>query len=180
LAHYGWLSRAEDDGVFGIFNGISAFFTQVYELFVPTLPVIPPSPVFTPVPGVTAGQLVNMTSQIECQWGSAPMPLTVVPGGTAVSAVNQLAANVSAIAPMTNIPTFVECKSMTNPANATFATTGVYAPCVPAVAAPWTPGCTATKINGLPALNSTNTCICTLGAGTIRVVTSMAPIVNVG
>jgi hypothetical protein len=168
----------------GIFAGLAALAAAALAAFnyvFPPAPQFVPAPEnFQPAPGVTQGQLVNMTSQIQCQWGSAPMPLTVVPTGAAVSAVNMLAANVSAIAPIANIPPFVQCMSMTNPANATFATTGVYAPCVPAVAAPWTPGCTATKINGLPALNTTNTCMCTLGAGTIRVVTSMAPIVNVG
>ena len=168
----------------GIFAGLAALAAAAlaaFNYFFPPAPqFVPARENFPPAAGATQGQLVNMTSQIQCQWGSAPMLLTVVPGGTAVSAVNQLAANVSAIVPMTNIPAFGQCMSMTNPANATFATTGVYAPCVPAVAAPWTPGCTVLKINGLPALNSTNTCICTLGAGTIRVVTSMAPIVNVG
>lgn len=168
-------------GLFSVLAVLAAAASAVYNHFFPPPPQFVPAPEnFPPAAGATQGQLVNMTSQIQCQWGSAPMPLTVVPAGAAVSAVNMLAANVSAITPMANIPTFGQCMSMTNPANATFATTGVYAPCVPAVAAPWTPGCTATKINGLPALNSTNTCICTLGAGTIRVVTSMAPIVNVG
>ena len=168
----------------GIFAGLAALAAAAlaaFNYFFPPAPQFAPAPAnFEPAPGVTQGQLVNSTSQIQCMWGSAPMPLTVLPTGTVVTAVNMLAANVSAIVPMTNIPAFGQCMSMTNPANATFATTGVYAPCVPAVAAPWTPGCTVLKINGLPALNSTNTCICTLGAGTIRVVTSMAPIVNVG
>lgn len=160
---------------------LAAAALAAFNYFVPPAPQFVPAPAnFEPAPGVTQGQLVNSTSQIQCMWGSAPMPLTVVPTGTVVNAVNMLAANVSAFAPTANIPPFGQCMSMTNPVNAAFATTGVYQPCVPIVTAPWTPGCTATKINGLPALNTTNTCFCTIGAGTIRVVTSLAPIVNVG
>jgi hypothetical protein len=173
-------------GIFACLAALAGAAYAAYSYFFPPAPqFVPAQANFEPnqanfAPAVTQGQLVNSTSQIQCMWGSAPMPLTVVPTGTAVSAMNMLAANVSAMVPMANIPTFGQCMSMTNPANATFATTGVYAPCVPAVAAPWTPGCTALKINGLPAVNSTNTCMCTLGQGTIRVVTSMAPIVQVG
>ena len=168
----------------GVLAGIAALAAAAYaayKYFFPPAPqFVAAEANFEPVPGMTKGQLVNSTSQIECQWGLAPMPLAVVPGGAVVNAVKLVAANVSATIAITTIPPFVQCKSMTNPANATYATTGVYAPCVPTVAAPWTPGCTATKINGLPALNSTNTCICTLGGGTIRIVASLAPIVNVG
>jgi hypothetical protein len=79
-----------------------------------------------------------------------------------------------------NIATFGQCKSMTNPGNAAFPTTGVLVPCVPTVAAPWIPGCAHTMIGGLPAVNTTCTCICTLGMGTIKVNTTSAPTINVG
>jgi len=103
-----------------------------------------------------------------------------VPGAPIVNAVNAPAANISACVPTTNIPSFGQCKSLINPKNFSYAQTKVYAACEPTVPAPWTPGCSATKINGQPALNSSCTCTCTLGLGTISITASKATNVNVG
>jgi len=169
----------------GLLSGLMSLVTtaknavmSAVRTVIPALQYTPAPANFAAVPGVTAGQLVNNNSIIQCQWGSAPMPLGAI---ATVNATMQPAANVSAIATGVNVKPFAPfCMSMTNPANAAFPTTGVYAPCTPMVTAQWTPGCTHTMISGLPALNSSCICICTIGAGTIKVTTSLAPTINVG
>ena len=123
--------------------------------------------------------LVNHGSKIECTFGTVPAVLAVLPGAQIVNAASTLAANVSAFAPTTNIPPFGQCKSLTNPLNASYTQTKVYAVCLPAVTKPWTTGCIATKINGQYALNSGCKCACTWG-GEISITASNATKINVG
>lgn len=163
-----------------LFSGLKTLVNtvaQVVNFFFPPVQYQPAPANFVAVPGVTTGQLVNNNSPVECMWGSAPMTLGML---STVNATGQPAQNSTAIATGANIRPFVLCRSMTNPANATFATTGVYAPCTPMVAAPWMPGCLHTMISGAPAVNTTCTCVCTVGMGTIKVTASLAPTVNVG
>ncbi|MGO9973772.1 MAG: DUF4280 domain-containing protein [Solirubrobacteraceae bacterium] len=96
----------------------------------------------------------------------APVPLTVVPMGTPVSAGTP-AANIQAFVPMTNIPSFGAWGTPSNPtvAAATSAAMGVLtpAPCVPVTTSPWTPGAMKVTINGQPALHTGCTAMCTWG-----------------
>jgi len=162
----------------GFFSALKNLVMPTIRAWVPALQFVPPPPNFVAVPGVTTGQLVNNNSIVQCMWGSAPMPMGAI---ATVNATMQPAANVSAIATGVNLRPFAPfCMSMTNPANAGFPVSGVYAPCTPVVAAPWAPGCAHTMISGMPALNSSCVCVCTLGAGTIKVSQSLAPTINVG
>jgi hypothetical protein len=73
---------------------------------------------------------------------------------------------------VTNIPTFGMCQSMANPtvASATAAAMGVLTPmpCIPVIAAPWTPG-GQVKVMNMPALINNAKCMCNWG-GQISVV----------
>jgi len=116
-------------------------------------------------------QLVVMGASMMCTMGAAPASLIVLPTNK-VNGCNVPAANIMDSKPITNIPTFGMCMSPANPtvASATAAASGVLTPmpCVPATAAPWTPGATKTMIGNMPALNSTCTCQCSYG-GTISI-----------
>jgi hypothetical protein len=82
-------------------------------------------------------------------------------------ASNMLAATIMDNKPMANIPPFGMCNSMANPqvASATAAALGVLTPmpCVPVIAAPWTPGSPMVLIGGKPALNNMSKCMCNWG-----------------
>jgi hypothetical protein len=112
--------------------------------------------------------LVSQGAMITCSMAMppTPVPLSVVPMGTPVSA-GTTAANIQASAPMVNIPSFGMCGTPSNPvvAAATSAAMGVLtpAPCVPATSSPWTPGATMVTVNGQPALHSACTAMCMWG-----------------
>ncbi len=127
-------------------------------------------------------QLVSMGAMMKCSFGAAPCPLTVLPTGK-VMASSLPAASIMDSKPIVNIATFGMCMSPSNPtvAAATAAALGVLTPmpCVPATAAPWAPGSATVMVGGMPALNSTSTCMCSFG-GVITVVspgqtTAMVP-----
>src|SRR5688572_33105549 len=98
-------------------------------------------------------QVVN-TAQLQCSMGTAPAALVVIPA--AVTVENQPPATIPDMIPVSNIPTFGMCNATANPAviAATSAALGVHtpAPCVPAPAAPWSPGSSKVTIGGKPAL----------------------------
>lgn len=75
-------------------------------------------------------------------------------------------ANIMDNKPMVNILPFGMCQSMANPtvASATAAAMGVLTPmpCIPVIAAPWTPG-GQEKISNFPALLDNCKCICNWG-----------------
>jgi Domain of unknown function (DUF4280) len=112
--------------------------------------------------------LVSAGAMISCSMAMppVPVPLAVVPTGTPVSA-DAPAANIQAFIPMTNIPTFGMCGTMSNPtvAAATAAKLGAFtpAPCVPVTTSPWTPGAAKVTVNGQPALHTGCTAMCTWG-----------------
>ncbi|MBP0021824.1 MAG: DUF4280 domain-containing protein [Cyanobacteria bacterium SBLK] len=103
---------------------------------------------------------------ITCSMGTAPTSLITTSNST-VSASYIPAATVMDYAPISNIPTFVLCKSTTNPTTiaATAAASGVYTmgPCIPATSSPWSPGATKTKINGISVLTDSSKCTCSYG-----------------
>ncbi|MEM9544081.1 MAG: DUF4280 domain-containing protein [Cyanobacteria bacterium P01_E01_bin.42] len=103
---------------------------------------------------------------ITCSMGTAPSALITTSNST-VSASYIPAATVMDYAPISNIPTFVLCKSTTNPTTiaATAAASGVYTmgACIPATSSPWSPGATKTKINNISVLTDSSKCTCSYG-----------------
>jgi hypothetical protein len=95
-----------------------------------------------------------------------PVPLATVPAGTPVSAGGPAATIIDSI-PMTNVPSFGMCGTLSNPvvAAATAAKLGAFtpAPCVPAITGAWMPGAAKVMINNQPALHLGCTAMCTWG-----------------
>ena len=116
-------------------------------------------------------QVVN-GAQMMCTFGAAPAALTVLPDSM-VTGGGQPAANITASAPMVNIPGFGMCMSPSNPqvAAATAAALGVLTPqpCIP-VTTPWTPGSPTVLIGGSPAVTNSCQCQCSWG-GVITITT---------
>ncbi|MFN8377738.1 MAG: DUF4280 domain-containing protein [Anaerolineae bacterium] len=116
--------------------------------------------------------LVVNGAMIMCPMGASPVSLIVIPKGQPVLAGSQPVATIQDMIPMTNILPFGICNSPANPAAVSAKAVGATAPCTPAVAAPWTPGVPQLLIGGVPAVNATCTCICTLSGGVPITVTN--------
>ncbi len=102
---------------------------------------------------------------LQCSFGMAPSSLMVIdPMRPKVQ--NLPIANIMDNKPMVNIMPFGMCQSMSNPtvASATSAAMGVLTPmpCVPVIAAPWTPG-GKDMICNFPALLDNCKCMCNWG-----------------
>lgn len=110
-------------------------------------------------------------AMLMCSFGMAPSALTVLPANKVMTG-NMPAANIMDNKPMANIAPFGMCTSMANPtvAAATAAALGVLTPmpCIPATAAPWTPGAPTVLLGNMPALDNTCTLMCNWG-GVIQV-----------
>lgn len=108
-------------------------------------------------------KLVVNGASLKCSEGLAPSSLTVLPT-IGSNADEKPAATVMDNIPMTNVAPFGMCKTQANPqvASATAAAQGVLTPmpCVPVIAAPWSPGSTIVTIDGKKALTSDSTCNC--------------------
>jgi len=117
------------------------------------------------------GMQVCSGAMLKCSFGLAPGTLTVLPINR-VLVGNMPAANIMDNKPMVNIMPFGMCQSLANPtvASATAAAMGVLTPmpCIPATAAPWTPGSLTALIANMPALNNTSKLMCNW-AGIIEV-----------
>lgn len=100
-------------------------------------------------------QLVTMGAQLQCAMGTAPSVLMVV--DARVTGEVKPSANIMDHIPMTNILPFGTCNILTA------AAAGVPTPCVPATAAPWAPGSATVMVRGMPALNNSSKCICSIG-----------------
>lgn len=98
---------------------------------------------------------VVMGAKLNCPAGSAPSNLIVLPRSTMCG--GKPAANIMDKNPFANILPFGTCQILTS------AALGVPTPCVPAIAAPWSPGSSTVKVDGMPALIDSDTCICTIG-----------------
>ncbi|MDR2569684.1 MAG: DUF4280 domain-containing protein [Oscillospiraceae bacterium] len=114
------------------------------------------------------GQCVCNTALLQCSFGAAPVPLTVIPSTVLVS--NQPAGTIMEFKPGANIPPFGMCNSPSNPATkrpppVLFTP----APCSPAISAPWAPGAPTVLISNMPALNDSSNAMCTVGAGVISI-----------
>ena len=121
-------------------------------------------------------------SSLECPWGEGPKKLAVVPPYE-VKADGKQVATVTHIVPMADIPSFGQCKSLSNPlvAAATAAASGVLQPqpCVPVIASPWLPGAPTVLLNGMPVLNEPSICLCAWAAGLpIRIANSAVQKIN--
>lgn len=115
---------------------------------------------------------------LQCSFGMAPSTFSVL-DPMRPKCMNMAIGNIMDNKPMVNIAPFGMCQSMANPtvASATAAAMGVLTPmpCVPVIAAPWTPGGQA-KMSNFPALLDNSKCMCNWG-GQISVVMpgAMAP-----
>jgi hypothetical protein len=113
------------------------------------------------------GQVVVSNAVIMCSFGAAPSTLTAIPKGQPVQAGGQMAATIQDNIPMANIPSFGMCMTPSNPqvAAATAAAMGVLTPqpCIPVIAAPWTPGVPTVMVNNSPMLNNSCQCMCMWG-----------------
>lgn len=109
------------------------------------------------------GMLVCMGAMCQCSFGAAPSSLVVTPENK-VLGCNLPAATIMDNVPMKNIMPFGMCSSMANPqvSAATSAAMGVLTPmpCMPVIAAPWTPGCPTVMIANKPALNNSSKLMC--------------------
>ncbi len=121
-------------------------------------------------------QQASMTATLLCTMGIGPSQMTVLPVNR-VFAQGQIAANIQDHVTIVNIVPFPMCNSIANPivAAATAAKLGVFTPaaCLPATVTPWTPGAATVLIGGMPALDSTSTCLCLYG-GSISIVDPVA------
>lgn len=108
-------------------------------------------------------QQVVSGAMMMCSFGAAPSTLNVLPANRTMAG-GVPAANIMDNKPIVNIPPFGVCSSIANPtvASATAAALGVLTPmpCVPVIAAPWTPGSPTVLIGNMPALNNTSKCMC--------------------
>ncbi len=102
----------------------------------------------------------------KCSFGMAPSALMVLPDKMILTE-NKPIANIMDNKPMVNIMPFGMCQSLANPtvASATSAALGVLTPmpCVPVIAAPWTPGSPTILVKGYPALTNSCQCMCNWG-----------------
>lgn len=113
------------------------------------------------------GQFVVAGAMLQCSFGMAPSTFNVVPPVGRPMIMNKPAGNINDNKPMVNIPPFGMCQSMANPtvASATAAAYGVLTPmpCMPVIAAPWTPPAPIAKVANLPALLNNAKLMCNWG-----------------
>lgn len=109
---------------------------------------------------------------LQCSFGLAPSPLTVLPTNR-VMVSNMPAANIMDHLPMVNIKPFGMCTSLSNPmvVAATAAALGVLTPmpCLPVTATPWVPAAPTTLIGTAPALVTGAVTTCAY-AGVIQII----------
>ena len=111
------------------------------------------------------GKFVCAGALLQCSFGMAPSSFMVVdPMRPKVQ--NKPTGNILDNKPMVNIMPFGMCQSMANPtvASATAAAAGVLTPmpCIPVIAAPWTPG-GKPMISNSTALIDNCKCMCNWG-----------------
>src|SRR3981081_3030219 len=110
-------------------------------------------------------QLVCMGALLQCSFGAAPGPLSVLPVNRVLTGTP--AATIMDSAPIVNVPSFAMCSSPSNPAviAATAAALGVLTPmpCVPVTPAPWVPGAPTVLLGNQPTLDNISTLPCNWG-----------------
>lgn len=105
-------------------------------------------------------------AMLSCPFGAAPVPFQALPAARVM--VNGCpAGTLTDMVPMTNIPTFGMCKSLSNPtvAAATTAALGVLTPmpCVPVPVGSWLSPAPKVLIGGKPALTNGSKLMCAWG-----------------
>ena len=104
-------------------------------------------------------------AMITCSFGAGPGTFNVLPANMVLTSMPL--ANIMDNKPFVNIMPFPLCMSPTlmikTPAGP------VPVPCLPAIAAPWTPGSPTVLIKNFPALNNASMCTCTAGMGVITI-----------
>lgn len=124
------------------------------------------------------GNPVVSTAPLQCSFGTAPSTLNVLPVNKTMAESKPLA-NIGDNKPFVNIPPFVQCLSLANPATAslTAAALGVLTPgpCTPVIPAPWIPTAPTTMTGNMPILTDGSMCNCVFGgiikinfAGTVK------------
>lgn len=139
-----------------------------------------PSPLIDLVPGVLPMEpVLTIGSTIKCSQALPPGISTLLGVPTPVTAGNMPVATVMMYVPLVNIMTFGMCNSSTNPTVvlATAAAMGVHTPmpCLPVIAAPWSPGAQSTKITGQAAALKSSKCNCAWGGSISVTQTAGAP-----
>lgn len=103
---------------------------------------------------------------LQCSFGAAPTPMAILPDKK-VLCCNMPAGCIQDSKPFVNILPFGMCSNPANPAvaAATAAAFGVLTPmpCIPATAAPWTPGNPKVLLGGVPALTQDSKLTCSFG-----------------
>ena len=124
---------------------------------------------------------VCMGAMMQCSFGVAPAPLSVLPIHR-VKTNQMFDANINDHVPITNIPSFGMCSSIANPAvaSATAAALGVLTPmpCVPVTPAPWVAGAETVILDFVPSLDNISQLMCTW-AGVITFVDAGEETVNI-
>ncbi|MCL1810485.1 MAG: DUF4280 domain-containing protein [Clostridiales bacterium] len=119
-----------------------------------------------------AKEYVVTDAKLECNFGTAPSNLVVLPLHR-VRLTGKYKANLSDCVPNVNVMPFGNCRSLANPATAaaTAANKGKLKPmpCTPACSR-WLGGKPDVLIDGDPALMKEDKALCPLGAGMIKVV----------
>lgn len=112
--------------------------------------------------------LVCTGATLQCSMGTTPA--TFAASGQAVSSLAP--AGVVTDIEAASVPSFGMCMSLSNPqvAAATAAAQNVLTPqpCLPVIAAPWTPGSARVSVDGVAALDDSSQCACNWG-GSIAV-----------
>lgn len=113
---------------------------------------------------------MTMGAQCMCSFGTTPAALAVTSQQT-VLMEGKPVATITDCQPVTNLPPFGMCTSMTNPAvaAATAAAMGVLTPqpCTMAPAGPWRMTQSSVALEGKPCLMNDSSLICSLGMGNI-------------
>lgn len=111
-------------------------------------------------------QLVVQGAMLTCSFGTGPCTFNVLPTNCTMGC-SVPAANIQDKIPFVNVPGFIMCTSLANPAvaAATSAALGVLTPqaCTPMLPAPWAPGSPTVMIGGQPALSNSSTLNCAYG-----------------
>ena len=108
-------------------------------------------------------KIVVNGAKLKCSQGSAPGSLTVLPTNQ-TDGDDKPVATVQDYAPMTNIAPFGMCQTQANPqvAAATASAQGVLTPqpCLPVIAAAWSPGSPDVTVQDQKALTDDSSCNC--------------------
>lgn len=119
-----------------------------------------------------AFNVVGLTSLLHCSLGTVPTPLIVLPDQSVVME-GMLCGCITDNIPFANIPGYVLCLSLGNPAvaAATAADFGILTPmpCTPITLEPWISTCFDVIVRGGPVLDETALLICDYG-GVITVI----------